>query len=88
MTPEMPKSNPNPTKSHVKACRKLKGPIMGPIGKRLAQEFESGVSLKSLAESMGVHQPTLWRTIDRQTDPKESLLRKICDYFGMQLINP
>lgn len=58
---------------------------MGPIGRALAKEFESGTSLKSLAENMGVHQPTLWRTIDRQTEPKESLLRKICDYFGLGL---
>ena len=65
--------------------RQLSGPIMGPIGERLADKLQSGISTTQLAAAIGTTQSTLYRTMTGRVEPKESVLRLLCEYFGLEL---
>ena len=74
-----------PSAELISLASQLDGPILGPIGQRIVQQIESGRSVSQIAAEIGTTQATLWRTLMHQTDPKESLLRKVCEHLGLSL---
>ena len=57
------------------------------IADTLRREIErSDLTLNSLAKTVGILQPALWRFVHEKVDPKLEAAEKLLDYFGYTVV--